>query len=106
MSSHSMAHEGGHASPTSKTFLMVWIGLVALTFVEVWLAYVHLDPHVMLVLLLALSVCKAAMIISWFMHMKYEKFTLVLFIIPALVICICLFGIFFPDSMRALELRF
>ncbi|MBI3406091.1 MAG: cytochrome C oxidase subunit IV family protein [Acidobacteria bacterium] len=106
MSTHSMAHEGEHHIPATKTFLMVWIGLVVITLIEVLLAYVHLNPHLMLVLLMGLSICKAAMIISWFMHLKYEKFTLVLFIIPAMVVCICLFGIFFPDSMRALEMRY
>ncbi len=106
MSANAATHEGGQAHPTAKLFVMVWAGLVVITFIEVFLAYIHLDPKVMLSMLLSLSVVKAAMIMSFFMHLKYEKFSLVLLLIPALVACICLMGIFFPDSIRALQMRF
>lgn len=99
------AHAATHAQPTTKTFLTVWIGLVALTGIEVYLAYIHLEPGLMLVLLLGLSVAKAALIMSYFMHLRYEKLSLVLWLIPALVVCICLMGIFFPDSIRAFQMR-
>ncbi len=96
-------HTANHA--TSRTFLLVWIGLVALTMIEVWLAYIRLDLRLMLILLLGLSVCKAGMIMSFFMHLKYEKFSLTLLLVPALVVCICLMAIFFPDGIRALQMR-
>lgn len=99
MSEHSAAH------PTTKTFVTVWIGLVALTGIEVWLAYIHLNLTVMLALLVSLSVVKAAMIMSYFMHLRYERLTLSLWLIPSLVVCICLMSIFFPDAARALNLR-
>ena len=99
MSEHSTSH------PTTKIFLTVWIGLVALTFIEVWLAYIHLNLTLMLVLLIGLSVVKAAMIMSFFMHLRYERVTLSLLLVPALVICICLMAIFFPDAARALNMR-
>ena len=94
-----------HPHPTTKTFVTVWVGLVAMTGIEVFLAYMHLEPGLMLVLLLGLSVAKAALIMSYFMHLRYEKLSLVLWLIPALVVCICLMGIFFPDSIRAFQLR-
>jgi len=40
------------------------------------------------------------------MHLRFERLNLVLTIVPALVICICLLLIFFPDSFRARELRY
>ena len=98
-------HAASRAHPTSKIFLTVWVGLVALTGIEVYLAYLHLEPKLMLVLLLGLSVTKAALIMSYFMHLRYERLSLVLLLIPALVVCICLMGIFFPDSIRAFQLR-
>jgi hypothetical protein len=39
------------------------------------------------------------------MHLRYERVTLALLLVPALVICICLMAIFFPDAARALNLR-
>jgi len=99
VSEHSSAH------PTTKLFVTVWIGLVVLTFLEVWLAYIHLNLTLMLVLLIGLSAVKAAMIMSYFMHLRYERLTLSLWLVPALVMCICLMAIFFPDAARALNLR-
>lgn len=94
---------GNH--PTTKIFLTVWIGLVVLTAIEVWLGYVQLTPVLMLVSLLGLSVVKAAMIIGYFMHLRYERLTMALWLVPATVICITLMAIFFPDASRALHLR-
>lgn len=98
-------HSNVQPHPTTKVFVTVWIGLVTLTFLEVWLAYIHLNLHVMLVLLIGLSVVKAAMIMSYFMHLRYERLALSLWLIPALVACICLMAIIFPDAARALSLR-
>jgi cytochrome c oxidase subunit 4 len=99
MSEHAVPH------PTTKIFVTVWIGLVVLTGIEVWLAYNHLNLTLMLALLIGLSVVKAALIMSYFMHLRYERVTLALLLVPALVICICLMAIFFPDAARALNLR-
>jgi hypothetical protein len=38
--------------------------------------------------------------------MRFERLNLVMTIVPAVVICICLLLIFFPDSFRARELRY
>ncbi|MEZ5363682.1 MAG: cytochrome C oxidase subunit IV family protein [Bryobacterales bacterium] len=46
----------------------VWIGLLTLTLIEVLLAYVQLQPSLMLGLLMGFSVVKAAMIMAYFMH--------------------------------------
>jgi cytochrome c oxidase subunit IV len=86
--------------------LAVWIGLVAITFLEVFLAYKQLEPRIMLTILVILSVVKAAMIMSWFMHLKFEKFSLVLLLIPATIFCLCMMFIFFyPEAFRLLQLR-
>jgi cytochrome c oxidase subunit 4 len=101
MTDHAEAHAG-----TTKLFTWVWIWLVAITGIEVWMAYIHIQPaSLMLTLLLALSVVKAALIISYFMHLRFEKVTLALFLMPALVFCICMMAIFFPDALRILTHR-
>jgi len=63
-------------------------------------------PAVLLGTLIGLSVVKAAMIIAYFMHLKFERLSLILTIVPMLVICICLFFVFFPDSFRSSDLRY
>jgi cytochrome c oxidase subunit 4 len=105
MNSHAHAEEA-HAGASVGTNVTVWIGLVAITGLEVFLAYEHLQPSVMLSVLVVLSVVKAAMIMSYFMHLKYEKFSLVLLLIPATIFCLCMmFIFFFPEAFRLLQLR-
>jgi cytochrome c oxidase subunit 4 len=105
MSSEAHAMEG-HAGASVGTNLAVWIGLVLITFLEVFLAYKALEPTVMLTVLVILSVIKAALIMSYFMHLKFEKFALVLWLIPATIFCICMmFIFFFPEAFRLLQMR-
>ena len=41
-----------------------------------------------------------------FMHLKYEKFSLVLWLVPAMIFCICMmFIFFFPEAFRLLQMR-
>jgi cytochrome c oxidase subunit IV len=95
------AHEEG-----SRLYVMVWLGLLALTAVEVVLAYVQVFSTAgMLSILMFLSLIKAAMIVAYFMHLRFEKTTLVWSLVPAVTLVIMLLFIFFPDAVRALELR-
>jgi cytochrome c oxidase subunit IV len=105
MNTHSNVAEA-HAGASTATNLAIWVGLVAITGLEVFLAYEELQPTVMLTILVALSLVKAAMIMSYFMHLKFEKFSLVLWLIPAMIFCICMMLIFFfPEAFRLLQMR-
>lgn len=90
---------------TTKTFMIVWIVLLVLTAVEVLLAYEQVPTLIMLTALLGLSIIKAACIIAYFMHLKFEKFSLFVTLFPMLVLCIILMLIFMPDSQRLLQMR-
>jgi cytochrome c oxidase subunit IV len=98
------AEEHGHGATTAQ-FLYVWAALIAITFFEVFLAYKDIDKIVMVIVLMGGSIVKAALIMAYFMHLKFERLTLVLTLVPAMVICLSLFAIFFPDSKRAHDLR-
>ena len=105
MNTHAHAEET-HAGASVGTNLAIWIGLVAITGLEVFLAYKQLEPSLMLTILVALSLVKAALIMSYFMHLKFEKFSLVLWLVPAMIFCICMMMIFFfPEAFRLLQLR-
>jgi cytochrome c oxidase subunit 4 len=80
--------------------------LLGLTLVEVFLAYIHTPLHIMLTILMGLSIIKAALIMAYFMHLRFERLSLVITLIPMLVVCICLFFVFFPDSVRSSKLRY
>lgn len=82
-------------------FYKVWVFLLVLTALEVLLAYVQASPAVMLAALLALSLAKAAYIVAYFMHMKYERRWLPLSLFPVLIICILALLMLLPDAARA-----
>ena len=103
MSDHAEAVE--HVGGTTISFLYVWIALLAITGIEVLLTYEQVPTLIMLTALLGLSIVKAALIIAYFMHLKFEKLSLFLTLFPMLVLCIILMLIFMPDSMRALSMR-
>ncbi len=99
------AHEHVHFEGGINLFLNVLGGLLALTVVEVFLAYIHVPLTLMLIILIGLSLIKAAMIIAYFMHLRFERMSLVLTLIPTVVVCICLLFIVFPDSFRTKDFR-
>ncbi len=100
------AAEDVHFEGSTKLFLGVLAFLLVFTLVEVLLAYIQIDDlRIMLTVLMGLSLIKAAAIMAYFMHLKFERMSLVLTLVPALVICICLLFIVFPDSIRAGGLR-
>jgi len=108
MEAHEVAEpvEEVHFAGTNRLFLMVWIWLLVLTGFEVFLGYVQLPVLYMLVILMGASIVKAALIVAYFMHLRFERLNLILTIVPAVVICICLLLVFFPDSFRAKNLRY
>jgi cytochrome c oxidase subunit IV len=103
LSTHADQHE--HNVMGNRLVLSVWGWLLALTGVEVFLAYEQLPLHVMIILLMGLSLVKAGLIMAYFMHLRFEKKSLILTLVPAMVVVISLLAIFFPDSLRLLHMR-
>ena len=104
MSAHADEHE--HFAGSNKLFTSIWIWLVVLTLIEIGLAYKPMSTVLMLTILLGLSIIKAALIVAYFMHLKFERLSLILTIVPMLVVCILLLFVFFPDSFRSSDLRY
>ena len=100
------AHVEEHFAGSNKLFISIWVWLVVLTLVEIFLAYKPMPIHLMLVVLLGLSIIKAALIVAYFMHLKFERLSLILTLIPMLLVCIMLLFVFFPDSFRSAGLRY
>ena len=103
MSTHA-THQ--HAEGGTRLYMTVWVALLIMTGVEVFLAYLHLPVNIMLVALMGLSLIKAALIIAYFMHLRFERLSLFLTLVPIWVLVTCLLFMFFADSFRLLEFRF
>jgi len=94
-----------HPEAGMKLFFSVWIALLAFTLVEVFLAYLRFAVRPMLTFLMGISLVKAALIIAYFMHLRFERRSLVLTLIPALLFVLIMMVVMFPDSLRLYHLR-
>ena len=89
----------------TRTYSWIWIYLLGLTGIELILAYEHVfSPGGMMLVLMLLSVVKAALIMNWFMHLGSERLSLVLSLVPPLILVLALLFAFFPDAFRLFEL--
>jgi caa(3)-type oxidase subunit IV len=104
MSAHAEEiHE--HPQVGIPTFAKVWVALLFLTGIEVFLAYEQVPTLIMLTALIGLSVIKGALIIAYFMHLKFERLSLFLTLFPMLIFCILLMLIFLGDATRIPVMR-
>ena len=86
-------------------FFWVWGVLLVLTAVEVYLTYQNMQLAKMLTILLGLSFIKAALIIGFFMHLRYEISLMKWLTMCSVVGCLILMTIFFfPDAFRIVSL--
>jgi cytochrome c oxidase subunit 4 len=88
-----------------KIVFYVWGSLLLLTVSEVFLAYRSLSLEAMFIFLMGLSIIKAALIIAYFMHLRYEQRSLALTLIPALGFVLIMMIAIFPDSFRLSHMR-
>ncbi|MFY9570214.1 MAG: cytochrome C oxidase subunit IV family protein [Blastocatellia bacterium] len=95
----------GEHGGSNRDNVIVWGVLLGLTAIEVFLAYIQINATLMLIILMGASIVKAALIIAYFMHLKFERLSLILTIVPTLVVLLCLFAILFPDSFRLHNMR-
>ena len=98
------AHVEEHFAGTNKLFISIWGWLVALTLVEIFLAYKPMPIHLMLIVLLGLSIIKAALIMAYFMHLKFEISAMKWVTMSSLVFCLAMMLVFLPDAYRILHL--
>ena len=95
-------HDTAAHSDSKGQYFWVWAALLILTAIEVVLGYKQVfSPVRMLEVLLLLSVIKSALIIGWFMHLKFETALMRWLLVLSVVACfIIMYFFFFPDADR------
>lgn len=95
------AHANGY-----RVYGVVWFWLLVITILELGAVLVHL-PHTLLVIsLLTMALMKAALIIAYFMHLRYEKLSLAYAVVtPMFFLAIVLFAFLGPDALSVLHRR-
>jgi len=89
-----------HAEPN---YWGVWLALLILTVVELAVVYLHLPKVVMVISLCALALAKAALVAAYFMHLKFEKYALMLIVMSPLLLSAILYVGLVPDATTHLR---
>jgi cytochrome c oxidase subunit 4 len=65
------AHGGAHGHPSPKEYVRIGVVLATLTAIEVAASYT-IDGALLIVTLLGLAIIKFAIVVMWFMHLKFD----------------------------------
>jgi cytochrome c oxidase subunit 4 len=80
-----------------QTYFFVWMGLVILTGITVSMAGMNLGL-LSIVIVLAIAAIKSGLVLSYFMHLKYETGLLFKLMIPIVLAALTVFiGLTFSD---------
>ena len=99
-------HDTATHDDSKAQYFWIWGALLVLTAIEVALAYKQVFTAVrMLEILLILSIIKSALIIGYFMHLKFEKALMRWLLVISVSACfVIMYFFFFPDADRILNL--
>jgi cytochrome c oxidase subunit 4 len=64
------AHGGGH--PSAKEYVRIGVILAVLTALEVAVAYTDVPHSILIPTLFLLAIVKFALVVLWFMHLKFD----------------------------------
>jgi len=87
-----------------RKYLPVYFVLIAIFFVEVFLAFRNISVSNLVGMLLILAVFSAALGLIYFMHLAQERRSLFLTLIPATVFVILMMNMFWGDAVRLLHM--
>lgn len=98
-----MAKELRQAS--HKVYWLTWLVLLVLTVIMVFVSRAPMPRLFLLALLVLAMLAKASLIGGYFMHLRFEKRSLILVVVLGILVtaCVLFFGIA-PDGLRILEL--
>ena len=87
------------------TYIVVYLCILAISVLQIVIAYQNIDGRQIFLRMLALAVVQGGLAITYFMHMKTERRNLALFLLPATVFVLVMMNMFWSDSFRLLNMR-
>jgi caa(3)-type oxidase subunit IV len=93
------------ATGSLKTDLIVYSCILALSGLQVVLAYGHAQGMELMLRMLAVALVQAGFGVMYFMHLRDERRNLVLALIPATVFVLLMMNMIWSDSFRLLHMR-
>ncbi len=95
----------GKVTSSLKTDMIVYGCILALSGLQVVLAYQHTQGTQLMVRMLAVAVIQAGLGVMYFMHLRDERRNLLLALIPATVFVLLMMNMIWSDSFRLLHMR-
>ncbi len=83
-----------HAEPN---YISIFWWLLALTILEIAVIYTPIARLAIVILLVGSALAKAALVAMYFMHLRFERFTLAMIAVTPLIICLFLILMLLPD---------
>ena len=93
------------ANDSLKTDLVVYVCILALSGVQVVMAYQHAEGAQLLVRMLAVALIQAGLGVMYFMHLRNEQRNLRLALIPATIFVMLMMNMIWSDSFRLLHMN-
>src|SRR3954451_19711236 len=90
----------GSNDTSIKPFVAVWLTVIGVNLLELFAAFRVGGSKYLFVILMFLALVAAGLVLAFFMHLRYERRSLVLSLIPALVFVLFMTIEMFPDSSR------
>ena len=87
-----------------KTDIVVYLCILALSGVQVLLAYQHAEGAQLLVRMLAVAFIQAGLAVMFFMHLHAERRNLKLALIPGTIFVVLMMNMIWSDSFRLLHM--
>lgn len=91
--------------PQVKVYLTVWFWLFVLSFSAYFVDLMKLPFALKATLLVIIALMKAGLIAAYFMHLRFEKLSLVYTIVLPLILLVALAAGVMPDGLSALMSR-
>jgi len=89
---------------TLKTDIVVYLCILVLSGLQVVLAYQNIEGSKLLVRMLAVALIQAGLGAMYFMHLRNEKRSLRLALIPATIFVVLMMNMIWSDSFRLLRM--
>lgn len=96
MSEHTDAQHAGQAHASTKTYLVIAAILTVITIIEVGVFYMPAMHAILPPTLLILSAAKFALVVGFYMHLRYDhNLFRAVFVLPLLIAAAVIIGLLF-----------
>jgi cytochrome c oxidase subunit 4 len=89
-----------HQQGGYRIYVVVWFWLLVFTLIEIGIVVLGVPKWALVSGLLVLAMMKAALIVAYFMHLRYERLSMIYTVVTPLLLGFVLFAALGPDAVH------